>query len=99
MKIFSRTILAFIFFLLVTSLQAQQTAPSPATLKFQNREIVTFRAILAGKTPEQRADAALKRLRALSGMSLYQPIKAETIPDGYIFAIEDNILLALVKDD
>jgi hypothetical protein len=32
-------------------------------------------------------------------MSLYQPIKAETIPDGYIFAIEDNILLALVKDD
>ncbi len=99
MKIFPRIILAIIFFLLVTSLQAQQTAPSPATLKFQNREIVTFRAILAGKTPEQRAEAALKRLRALRGMSLYQPVKSETIPEGYIFTIEDNILMALVKGD
>jgi small-conductance mechanosensitive channel len=32
-------------------------------------------------------------------MSLYQPVKTETIPDGYIFAIDDNMLFGLVKGD
>jgi small-conductance mechanosensitive channel len=78
---------------------AQQPSAPPATLVFQNREIATFRVVVAGRTPAQRAQAALTRLRNLSTMSLYEQPKLETIPDGYIVTLQDEMLLALVKQD
>jgi small-conductance mechanosensitive channel len=37
--------------------------PDPAPLVFHNREIVLFRAVLTGYTPEERAEAAQERLQ------------------------------------
>ncbi len=88
-----------LLFCVVGSLHAQQAVVSPATLVFENRKIVTLRATLAGRNPAQRVEGAEKRLYTLRGMSLYSPLKAETIPDGYVFTIDDNLLFALVKGD
>jgi small-conductance mechanosensitive channel len=99
MEIFRKIHPFLIVFLFAALLHAQQASPPHATLVFQNREIATFRVVLAGKTPSQRVENALKRLRALHGMKLYEPVQAETIPDGYVFAVGDDLLFPLVKAD
>jgi hypothetical protein len=84
--------------LIALQLQAEQT-PAPATLVFENREIVTFRAVFAGYTPAQRVKLAIKRMNSIGGTSLYSPVQWKTIPEGAFFFIDDNLLFPVVIAD
>ncbi|MBB5352275.1 small-conductance mechanosensitive channel [Haloferula luteola] len=79
-----------------------RTSP-PATLEFWNRELVTFRATLAGLTPEERLDTTLKNLRDLPEFSPYQPIIHHPIEAGSLrgvaFEIDGHRLFVLVPAD
>jgi len=47
----------------IVAAAAPDTAPPPATLRFFNRDIFTFRAPYVGHTPQARAKAANQRIR------------------------------------
>ena len=90
---------SFLILFLPALLQAQPASVKPATVVFEKRQIVTFRTVLAGRMPAQRAESALLNLQALSGMALYDPVKAETIPDGFVFFVGEKMIFALVNGD
>jgi small-conductance mechanosensitive channel len=55
---------------------AASAAAEPATLRLLNREIVTFRATVAGATPKRRAEIARERFNNLPEAEMAQPLKA-----------------------
>ncbi len=78
-------------------------ADPPATLTVWNREIVTFRATIAGMTPEERLAETTHRMRTLPEFARYQqasrsPVQAGSI-EGFAFEIDDNRLFVLVRED
>ena len=46
---------------------------TPAELRYMNRNIYTMRIVVPGATPEQRAERAIERHRALTPEQLSQP--------------------------
>ena len=48
---------------------------TPAELRYMNRHIYTMRSMVAGATPEQRAERAVERLRALTPDQLSRPVQ------------------------
>jgi hypothetical protein len=55
---------------------------APATLKIQNRPIVTLRGTLLGYSPKQRVEAAESRIQLLIERGEAGPVSAVTRPEG-----------------
>lgn len=77
--------------------------PEPATLRLLNRDIVTFRARIAGATPKRRADIARERFKELPEADMALPLQAMPFQfqgaSGMQITIGSNNLLAIVEDD
>jgi len=77
--------------------------PEPATLRVLNRDIVTFRAKVAGATPQRRADVALERLKELPDSAMEMPLQALPFQfqniAGIQFMLGDTNLFAVVEGD
>lgn len=60
------------------ALHAQEpiSEPSPATLVYWNRPIATFRAHIRSQSPEERVEAALERLGAMSERTLRGEVRS-----------------------
>ena len=95
--------------LFVAAAQAQAAppataqAPEPATLRLLNRDIVTFRATVAGAVPARRVEQALERIRALPETAMDQPLTTARFEfdriKGVQFAIGDVNLFAVHQSD
>jgi small-conductance mechanosensitive channel len=75
----------------------------PATLRILNRDVVVLRARVAGLTPQQRVERAVRRVRELPATTIDQPLAAvpTTIGDikGVTLVVGDHALFSLVDGD
>lgn len=96
-------IIGVVWLSLISARGAEVPPPGPATFQFWNREVVTFRATLAGLTPEERREATERRFRELPDFALYKPVTATPIRAGTLSGIALEIdgrrLFAIVDED
>lgn len=82
---------------------AAAQAVAPATLRLLNRDIVTFRATVAGAVPARRVEQALERIRALPETAMDQPLKTTRFEfdriTGVQFSVGDVNLFAVHQTD
>jgi small-conductance mechanosensitive channel len=103
----TRTALVLLsWFLLVGgSLPAAQAQPpaqlvQPATLVFQNREIVVLRAVVLGYAPEQRAAAAAERLRRIAEEPQgNEEVTARPISEGLLVEVGGRAVFVIAPGD
>jgi small-conductance mechanosensitive channel len=89
--------------LLLALAPAARAADSHAVLRFENREVVTLRATMAGSAPAERVAAIERRLEALEEKELgtalgTQPMKFGS-QQGVAFYLGKKLLLAIFKGD
>lgn len=75
----------------------------PAAVRFMNRTIVTFHAIIAGATPEQRAGRATEQLERLERRDWSLPVDTldvviDNVP-AKAFRLGDHLLFVLARAD
>ncbi|HXV12703.1 MAG TPA: mechanosensitive ion channel domain-containing protein [Candidatus Krumholzibacteria bacterium] len=82
------------------------TAPSlgaesdePAVIRFHNRDIATLRATLGPVDPQERAAAALERLRSSTPGDLRRPVTVVPFEESRALLLGDRILFVLVTGD
>ena len=79
--------------------KAVDPALAPATLKIQNRPIVTLRGTLLGYSPRQRADAAETRIRGAIERRIWGPVTTRTIPEGLLVQIGEQGMFVITPGD
>jgi small-conductance mechanosensitive channel len=72
---------------------------SPATLKIQNRPIVTLRGTLLGYTPKQRVEAAGLRINSVIERGAWGTVTAKAISEGLLIQIGDQWMFAITPGD
>jgi small-conductance mechanosensitive channel len=90
---------------------AEQTAPkgkaekaidpalAPATLKIENRPIVTLRGTLLGYTPKQRVEAAESRIGNTIERGTWGPVTTKTISEGLLVQIGEQGMFVITPGD
>ncbi len=73
-----------------TDEKAGDPALAPATLKIQNRPIVTLRGTMLGYTPKQRVEAAEARIQVLIEGGETGPVSAVARPEGTMVRIGEK---------
>jgi len=71
----------------------------PATLKIQNRPIVTLRGTLLGYTPKQRVEAAEARINAVIERGAWGTLTTKTISEGLLIQIGDQGMFVITTGD
>jgi len=79
--------------------KAVDPALAPATLKIQNRPIVTLRGTLLGYAPKQRAEAAESRIGTAIERGIWGPVTTRTIPEGLLVQIGEQGMFVLTPGD
>ncbi|GGP24878.1 mechanosensitive ion channel protein MscS [Silvimonas amylolytica] len=78
-------------------------ASAPSALSFVNRDIVSFRATVAGISPQDRAERGLKRLQELKEAELDEPLRHFTVTYDTtpvtVYQLGDRLLFYVVKED
>ena len=74
-------------------------APAPATLEFQNRTIMVFRAVLLGHTPSARAEAAEQRIERLVKKGGEGIVTDLAIPQGMTIELDGTSMFAVTPED
>jgi small-conductance mechanosensitive channel len=82
-----------------TEEKAGDPALSPATLKIQNRPIVTMRGTMLGYTPKQRVEAAEARIQLLIERGETHPVSAVSRPEGMMVRIGDKGVFVVTPAD
>ncbi len=77
----------------IAATKAADAALAPATLKIQNRPIVTMRGTLLGYSPKQRVEAAQARIHLLIERGETGPVSAVTRPEGMMVRIGEKCSL------
>ncbi|MGE5799890.1 MAG: hypothetical protein ACM337_06140, partial [Syntrophaceae bacterium] len=102
------TLLAFLW---PAAVPAEQTAPkgkaekaidpalAPATLKIENRPIVTLRGTLLGYTPKQRVEAAESRIGNTIERGTWGPVTTKTISEGLLVQIGEQGMFVITPGD
>ena len=78
---------------------AAEPAASPATLRFFNREIVTFRVRYFGYTPAERASAANQRIREALAKGGPGAVKMTKSAEGLAVAIDGAYVFRILEGD
>ena len=76
-----------------------ETAPPRSTLRFFNRDIVTFRSAFFGYQPNERAAVAYERIRLALGRGGPGLVKVTKIAEGLAFAIDDAHVFRVLEAD
>ncbi len=71
----------------------------PATLKIQNRPIVTLRGTLLGYAPKQRVEAAETRINAVIERGAWGTVTTRTISEGLLIQIGDQGIFVMTPGD
>ncbi|HSE39285.1 MAG TPA: mechanosensitive ion channel family protein [Acidobacteriota bacterium] len=71
----------------------------PATLFYQNREIVTLRARIGKLKPEERVALAQRRLAALPDFALREKVRIEKIAEGLLVSVGPYFITAIAPQD
>ncbi len=79
--------------------QSAATTDPPATLRFNNRDIVEFRATILGRTPAMRAALVGRVLRDLASQRQAVVVSARQIEQSMVISVGSLDLLALVPLD
>jgi small-conductance mechanosensitive channel len=74
----------------IAASKAADPALAPATLKIQNRPIVTLRGTMLGYTPKQRVEAAEARIQVLIEVGETGPVSAVARPEGTMVRIGEK---------
>ena len=72
---------------------------APATLKIQNRPIITLRGTLLGYSPNQRVEAAEARIQVLIERGETGPVSAVTRPEGMMIRIGEKGVFVVTPAD
>ena len=115
MKLIKILLILFFSNLIVVQAQNQtaQTAPSqsstsneitaeeqpPATLFYQNREIITLRAKISDATPQQRVSASVRRLEELPEFALKEPVRVVKIQEGLLIFVGSHFIFGIAQQD
>ena len=102
MRILSRRLLIIAILLAATSVAAQgppNAGPKPATLYFQNREIVTLRAMRGLFTPEDRVQAAGQRLQELLRSKGPGRVSVVLVEGRHTVAMDGNAVFSILPGD
>jgi small-conductance mechanosensitive channel len=83
----------------IAAAKAVDAALAPATLKIQNRPIVTLRGTLLGYSPKQRVEAAEARIQLLIERGEAGPVSAVTRPEGMLVRIGDKGVFVVTAAD
>ncbi len=83
----------------VSSLEITLEDTPPATLYYQNREIVTLRATIGKTRPEQRVAGALRRLEGLPDFARRDKVRLEKIAEGLLLAVGSNMIVGIAPQD
>ncbi|WP_035053197.1 mechanosensitive ion channel family protein [Andreprevotia chitinilytica] len=78
---------------------ATPAAPADANVTVNNRIVVTMHATLLGFTPEQRAEAAAKRIRRLLGHGSPTKLAVTADATGAIVQYDGDMLFIVGRDD
>lgn len=70
-----------------------------ATLRFSNRDIVTFRASIVPRDPSERADGALRILNRLADDNLTGPVGFRTVLGASVITVAGRDVFALIRED
>ncbi|MBK7423301.1 MAG: mechanosensitive ion channel [Propionivibrio sp.] len=93
----------WLFFFSCAGVMAADAPVKEATLEFNFRPIMTFRALFAGATPEVRVERALARLNKLTPSQMEQPIEQTHFElnemKGIGLRIGDAILFSVLAGD
>lgn len=81
------------------ALRPVEGAVEPATLVVNNRPIVTLRGMFLGRTPQQRVEAARKRIASAVDAETEGSITATTILEGSLIALGGQMLLVITPQD
>jgi small-conductance mechanosensitive channel len=74
----------------IAAAKAVDAALAPATLKIDNRPIITMRGTLLGYSPKQRVEAAQARIQLLVERGETGPVSAVTRPEGMMVRIGEK---------
>lgn len=80
------------------SSQAAETN-QPATVTFQNRDIVTLRATLGPLSPEERAEAAMARLSQVRPSEYRRGATIVPYGDSRALVVGDRVIVGITPDD
>jgi small-conductance mechanosensitive channel len=83
----------------IAATKAVDAALAPATLKIQNRPIVTLRGTLLGYSPKQRVEAAESRIQLLIERGEAGPVSAVTRPEGMLVRIGEKGVFVVTAAD
>ena len=72
---------------------------APATLKIQNRPIVTLRGTLLGYSPKQRVEAAESRIGTAIERGIRGPVTTRTISEGLLVQIGEQGMFVITPGD
>jgi len=78
---------------------ASETAPPPATVRFFNRDIVTFRAPYVGHSPAARAKAANQRIREVLAKGGAGTVKVVQTAQALEVLIDGNYTFRILEGD
>jgi small-conductance mechanosensitive channel len=83
---------------------AEKGSPAPAgiaqaTLKIQNRPIVTLRGTLLGYTPKQRVEAAEARIKAVIERGAWEAVTTKPFSEGLLVQIGDQWMFVITPGD
>jgi small-conductance mechanosensitive channel len=79
--------------------KATDPAYAPATLKVENRPIVTLRGTLLGYSPRQRVEAAESRIGNTIERGMWGPVTTKTISEGLLVQIGDQGMFVITPGD
>lgn len=74
-------------------------APAPATARWFNRDLVTFRAPLYGNTPEMRARATEANLARIVDLPGHATLQSQPVPQGVVILAGGQLVTVLTPAD
>ncbi len=82
-----------------SALEVTAAEQHPATLVYQNRDIITFRAKVNEFSPQQRASRALARLEQLPDFALGEPVHINRIKEGPLVFVGSHFIFGIAHED
>ena len=82
-----------------TATRSEELLAKTATLKLDNRAIITFRSTLYGYSPAQRVEGALSRLKSVISLRMTGPVSTKKVADGTSVFIADHLIFIITPGD
>src|SRR5262249_13857112 len=79
--------------------QGPRVSNEPATLIYQNREIVTLRGEITGIRPKDRVASAERQLESLSDIAIHQKVETQPVGTAIIIRIGPTIIFSIFSQD